>query len=97
MIQKTLLLFPLLALATYAQTTNATLVGTVVDPQTSMIAGATINVKDKGTGVARSVKTDGAGSFRVFPLNPGKYEVSATMPGFKTKVLPEVSSRSPPS
>lgn len=55
-----------------------------------MIAGATVNVKDKGTGVVRSVKTDGTGSFRVFPLNPGKYEVSATMPGFKTKVLPEV-------
>ncbi|MCX6604592.1 MAG: carboxypeptidase regulatory-like domain-containing protein [Acidobacteria bacterium] len=90
MIKTTLLLFPLIASALFAQTTNATLVGTVVDPQTSMIAGATVNVKDKGTGVARSVKTDGAGSFRVFPLNPGKYEVSATMPGFKTKVLPEV-------
>lgn len=90
MIKKTLPLFCLIASAAFAQTTNATLVGTVVDPQASMIANATVNVKDKGTGVARSVKTDGAGSFRVFPLNPGKYEVSATMPGFKTKVLPEV-------
>ena len=90
MIKKILLLLPLIASALSAQTTNATLVGTVVDPQTSMIAGATVNVKDKGTGVVRSVKTDGTGSFRVFPLNPGKYEVSATMPGFKTKVLPEV-------
>lgn len=73
-----------------AQTTNSTLVGSVLDGQGSVVAGATVTIKDKGTGVSRSVTTDGTGSYRVFPLNPGRYEVSASMPGFKTKVAPEI-------
>ena len=73
-----------------AQTTNATMLGTVLDPQASIIAGATITVKDKGTGISRVVSTDPSGNFRVFPLNPGRYEVSASMPGFKTKLVSEV-------
>lgn len=73
-----------------AQTTNATLIGSVVDPQNSAIAGATVTVKDKGTGVSRTVQSEGDGNFRVFPLNPGRYEVSASMSGFKTKIIPEV-------
>ena len=73
-----------------AQTTNATLLGSVLDSQSSVIADATVTVKDKGTGIARTVQTDATGNFRVFPLNPGRYEVSASMAGFKTKVIPEV-------
>lgn len=73
-----------------AQTTNATLIGNIVDPQASAVAGATVTVKDKGTGVSRTVQSDADGSFRVFPLNPGRYEVSSSMAGFKTKLVPEV-------
>ena len=80
----------LLAGPVCAQTTNATLLGSVLDSQSSVIAGATVTVKDKGTGIARTVQTDSTGNFRVFPLNPGRYEVSASMAGFKTKVIPEV-------
>ena len=90
-------IFALLALAAsaaFAQTTNATLVGSVLDPQSSVIAGATITVKDKGTGISRTVETDSTGTYRVFPLNPGRYEVSASMAGFKTKVVPEVILKS---
>ncbi|MDQ6699499.1 MAG: carboxypeptidase-like regulatory domain-containing protein [Acidobacteriota bacterium] len=86
----TFALVALAAPAAFAQTTNATLVGSVLDPQSSVIAGATVTVKDKGTGVSRTVETDSAGSYRVFPLNPGRYEVSASMAGFKTKIVPEV-------
>ena len=80
----------LLAGPVCAQTTNATLLGSVLDSQSSVIADATVTVKDKGTGIARTVQTDSTGNFRVFPLNPGRYEVSASMAGFKTKVIPEV-------
>jgi len=48
-----------------AQTTNATLVGTVVDPQAGAIAGATVTVKDKGTAVSRTVQSESDGTFRV--------------------------------
>ncbi len=82
--------FILFASILSAQTTNSTIVGSVLDSQGSVVAGATITIKDKGTGVSRSVNTDGTGNYRVFPLNPGRYEVSASMPGFKTKVVSEV-------
>lgn len=80
----------LLAISAFSQTTNSTILGSVIDAQSSVVSGATITVKDKGTGVSRTVVTDGGGSYRVFPLNPGRYEVSASMAGFKTKVIPEV-------
>ena len=86
----TLLGISLFAGSLFAQTTNATMLGTVVDPQAGTIAGATITVKDKGTGISRVVTTDPSGNFRVFPLNPGRYEVSASMAGFKTKLVSEV-------
>lgn len=73
-----------------AQTTNATIVGDVTDASGGALPGATITVKHVTTGVTRSVITDELGAFRVFPLNPGTYEVSASMPGFKTKIQPNV-------
>jgi hypothetical protein len=80
----------LLASSLVAQTTNSTIVGSVMDGQSSVVAGSVITVKDKGTGVSRTVTTDTTGSYRIFPLNPGRYELSATHPGFKTKIVPEV-------
>src|SRR6266545_33205 len=83
--------FGLLASALHAQTTNATIVGDVTDPQGGAIANATITVKNTATGLARQVVTSELGTYRVFPLNPGVYEVSASTPGFKTKVQPNVA------
>jgi outer membrane receptor protein involved in Fe transport len=74
-----------------AQTTTATIVGDITDPQGGAIAGATITVKSSATGVSRQVVTSDLGTYRVFPLNPGTYSVSATSPGFKTKVQENVT------
>src|SRR5205807_9698715 len=38
----------------------------------------------------RSVETSQTGSYRVFPLMPGRYEVSAAAAGFKRKIQPSV-------
>src|SRR5262245_13842887 len=73
-----------------AQTTNATLVGGVTDPQSGAVSGATITVKNTATGVARTVQTNELGTYRVFPLNPGTYDVTASMAGFKNKIIPNV-------
>jgi hypothetical protein len=79
------------ACPTFAQTTNATIIGDVTDQSGGVIAGANITVRNVATGVARELKTDNAGVYRAFPLNPGTYEVSASSPGMKTQVQPNIA------
>jgi hypothetical protein len=73
-----------------AQTTNATIVGDVADAAGGRIVGAKIAVKNLATGVVREVETNETGTYSVFPLNPGAYEVSSSAPGFKTAVQQNV-------
>jgi hypothetical protein len=73
-----------------AQTTNATIIGDVRDTSDAAVVGATVTVKNTATGFIRSVQTDAAGSYRVYPLNPGTYSVSVASPGFRTAVQPQV-------
>ena len=63
-----------------AQTNNATIVGNVTDASGGSVAGADITVRNVATGVSRQLKTDEAGAYRVFPLDPGTYEVTASSP-----------------
>ena len=73
-----------------AQTTNATLVGTVTDPQGASIARATVTARNAATGVARQVLTDDTGAYRVYPLQAGSYDVTASMMGFQSEVASNV-------
>lgn len=74
-----------------AQTVNATLVGDVVDASGAAIVGAKVVVKNKATGLLREVETNETGSYRVFPLNPGEYEVSVSKAGFRTQTIPSLT------
>ena len=69
-----------------AQTTDATIVGDIADPQGATVTGASVTVRNTATGVSRDVKTGESGGYLVFPLSPGTYEVIATAPGFKTAI-----------
>lgn len=80
----------LFAASALAQTTNATLIGDVTDAQGGGIPGAAITVKNIGTQVTRTVETDAQGTYRVFPLNPGRYEVTASATGFKSSLRPNI-------
>jgi hypothetical protein len=73
----------------FAQT-QATLVGDITDPSGAAIPGASITVSSQGTGLERIVESNEAGQYRVFPLNPGNYTVTAESAGFKTSIQNEV-------
>jgi hypothetical protein len=66
-----------------AQSTFGEFVGTVKDPSSAVIAGATITVKNLGTSATRTAITDETGSYTVVNLEPGDYEITMEQPGFQ--------------
>ena len=73
--------------ATPAQTFRGTILGTVADSSGAAIAGATVTIKNTGTGLTRTVTTSDDGSFTVPELPIGVYSVSVEKTGFKTGVV----------
>ena len=69
-----------------AQGTTATILGTVADSSGAVIADATIQVKNVGTGATQSTTSDAQGRFSVADLGVGDYEVQASKAGFSTVV-----------
>jgi hypothetical protein len=56
--------------------------GIVVDDQHAVLPGVTITITNVDTGIARTMVTDGAGSYRAPALPPGTYELTAELQGF---------------
>ncbi len=69
-----------------AQMTAAVISGSVKDESASVLPGATIDVRNVGTGISRTVVTDERGHYRVPSLPLGDYSVQATLTGFGTAV-----------
>lgn len=77
------MLFVLCAGAALAQTTSGSITGTVVDPQQSAVANATVTVTEEGKTYSLTATTDGEGRF-VFPIvPPGTYTMIVEAAGFK--------------
>ncbi len=74
----------LFAVAAFAQSDTARLVGTITDQSGAAIPNATVTVTNKGTARAVTVQTDGAGSYAVNVLPIGTYHVDVKASGFKT-------------
>ena len=72
--------------ASWAQTTNAAIVGDVTDESGALVPGANVTVTNLSTGVQRSVETNERGAFRAYPVQPGTYDVAASSEGFKTRL-----------
>ncbi|PYS37372.1 MAG: hypothetical protein DMG14_21470, partial [Acidobacteria bacterium] len=83
-----------LALAvTYAsaQSTNATLGGTVTDSSRALIPGVTITATNTQTGIVNTAVTNESGTYQFASLQPGVYKVSAELPGFQTQSYNDVT------
>src|SRR5438309_2274427 len=75
----------ILSCAAWAQEFRATVTGTVADASGAKIPNAKIDVKNQATGVTVSTTTTSDGIYTTPFLAPGRYSVTATVPGFKTE------------
>lgn len=78
-----LVLLALLAAMASAQTITSSIVGSVVDPSDSAVAGARLVLRQTATGLERKVESDAQGNFVFSNLEPGQYTLTAEANGFK--------------
>src|SRR2546426_11192609 len=79
----------LIALGTclsFAQTSTATILGTVKDASGALVPGVSITVKHTESGLTRSVVSGERGAYTVSLLTVGAYEITTMIPGFKQVV-----------
>ncbi|MBV8729248.1 MAG: carboxypeptidase regulatory-like domain-containing protein, partial [Acidobacteriia bacterium] len=69
-----------------AQTQNAAISGTVTDATGAILAAASVQVRNVGTGISQGAVSDEQGRYRVADLQIGEYEAQASLAGFQTVV-----------
>ena len=86
-----LLSLALTAALASAQTFRGTILGTVTDTTGAVVSGATVRVKNLGTGLERSTQTSAEGNYTIPELPIGNYTVTVTQTGFQTAVTSSVA------
>lgn len=72
------------------QVTTGTINGSVQDQQEAVVAGATLTIRNKDTGLERSATSTDSGAF-IFPqMPPGSYTLTVEARGFKRAIVPNV-------
>src|ERR1035437_4741322 len=75
----------------FAQTTTATLQGTVTDPGAAAVPGASIEARNVSTGGVRSTTSNAEGFFRFDSMQPSVYNLTIKgSAGFKTLELSSI-------
>ena len=74
-----------------AQSGTTSLRGTVTDPSTAALAGATVSLSSAERGFSRSVTSGASGEYEFLQLQPGKYQLTVEMPGFRKAEKKEIS------
>jgi len=80
-------LWAFLSLGARAQTSTASINGTVRDTAGAVIVDAGILLRNVDTGLERRVVTNEVGIYGYFNVSPGNYTLEATRPGFVTERL----------
>src|SRR5437660_10832858 len=73
-----------LSLIGYGQTTNATIMGRVLDPSKAAVVGADVQATNVDTGSTYKGATNGTGLFSIPGVAPGNYRISVTEPGLRS-------------
>src|SRR5262245_17605062 len=74
-----------------AQTTFATITGTVHDPSGGAVAGATVTATHAETGVTWTATTNKEGLYSVVQLREGPYVVVVEAAGFRRAIAADVT------
>ncbi len=69
-----------------AQSTSATMFGTVSDEHQAVVAGAAITLTSLDTGETRTTTSGGRGTYRIIGLSPGRYELRVVLRPFADQV-----------
>ncbi|PYS35098.1 MAG: hypothetical protein DMG14_27840 [Acidobacteria bacterium] len=75
----------------FAQTSNATLGGTVTDASGALIPSVSVSAINVGTGIVTTVFSNEAGAYQFASLQTGTYTVTAELPGFQTQTRNSVA------
>jgi hypothetical protein len=75
----------LLPIHGFAQTSNATLGGTISDASGALIPGVSITATHTGTGIVNTAFSNEAGAYQFASLQTGTYNITAELPGFQTQ------------
>ena len=78
-----LCLFLASPVVTLAQDTTGTISGSVIDPQSAAVGGATVKLVSDGTGASWTQTTKDDGSFLFVALKSGFYSIFVEQTGFK--------------
>ena len=73
-----------------AQATGA-ITGIVTDASGAVLPGVTIDVTSRDTGQIRTAVTGTDGFYTIALVNPGVYQVKATLAGFRTTVRDHIT------
>ena len=82
-----LLLLLLMAVPSTGQVRGTTILGSITSPSGGPIANATITLKNLATNEPRRLTANADGSYEVKNLAPGRYEITASAPGYATGAI----------
>jgi hypothetical protein len=74
-----------------AQVAGGTILGTIGDPSGAVIPNAQVSIKNVATNIVTTTATNTEGFYTAPGLFPGKYEITASAPGFATTVASDVT------
>src|SRR5579859_8049582 len=74
----------------FAQTTFATIVGLVTDPNGAVVVGATVTAVKVDSNYRYTARSNGSGNYTIGQLLEGQYVLRAESPGFKTFVEQDI-------
>src|SRR5258706_10643093 len=77
-------LFTLVAGMSYGQTVGAGVQGIVSDTTGAVLPGASVAIKNSGTGAVLDFVSDERGRYLAPLLQPGEYEIQVALPGFQS-------------